>query len=348
MASRAGAGDDRAPFSTPPPARWNSSPACIPWFTPVEAERTLLYGDRRTSPPSPFPPRAILPEKAGRSPAGKAQLDVSCAGSRDAHLREPGIHPGQIHPVPRRPDGTAQRLPGQLAGDFDPLRLHAREDERGKGDSPGGDGTARRERRGSTARRGPGRRSGRSRPASFPGCMPRKGRFAPRRLPSGAPHSPYAGGRSRPPPGSPNRPEISSYAALRRVAVTCRGYPFPSPSRAVRFAAATRSPSAARFLPRPVMEPSRRPSCQRTHPSARSSPAVSGDQPTQIADLCVKCQPFAEVPRRVDVESLSLQEPGGRCGDRRSAKSAWSSPVRACPCRRLSRRLPLTSPRSGA
>ena len=76
----------------------------------------------------------------------------------------------------------------------------------------------------------------------------------------------------------------------------CRGYPFSSPSRAVRFAAAIRSPPAARFPPRPVDGAVQTPVTPAHPPVGPKLPGRSGDQPAQVADLRVESQPLAELP----------------------------------------------------
>ena len=93
------------------------------------------------------------------------------------------------------------------------------------------------------------------------------------------------------------------------------------------------------------MEPSRRPSYQRTHPSARSSPAVWGISRPK-SPICASNASRLLGPRRADVESLSC----------RSRRPTWSSPlsrfarnspVRACPCRRVSQKTPAHLPGRG-
>jgi hypothetical protein len=70
MARRAGAGDDREPFSTPPPARWNSSPARTPCSPPSRLSEPFCTATPYFSAVT-VPCALALPAKAGRSPAAR-------------------------------------------------------------------------------------------------------------------------------------------------------------------------------------------------------------------------------------------------------------------------------------
>ena len=137
----------------------------------------------------PRAPAVLRGEGEAARPAAKTQLDASCAGSRDAHLRSQGLALARFIPLhaarTEPPSGSPVSSPAiSIRSGCTPVRTRgarvtrpAATDKRGGSiEAPRSDAVP------------AGEADDLPLPASLV-CTPRRGRSAPRRPPSRAPHS---------------------------------------------------------------------------------------------------------------------------------------------------------------